>query len=190
MADIESLEWARRSAPARSRPNPKLVPPTPDADTGLAKQGELARSAPNEVLFGTFRLLLTQFLLMENDEPVPLGSRALEILIVLLERPGDLIGKQELMARVWPDVFVGPANLTVHISALRRRLRDGRDGNRFIINIPGRGYRFVAPVLVGRHEAPRAVVGLGGRQRTCPPNRSAPDMRVQPGTSIERRKDR
>ena len=100
-----------------------------------------------EVSFGPFRLLPTQFLLLEGDKPVPLGSRALEILIVLLERPGELISKQELMDRVWPDVFVGLANLTVHISALRRTLRDGRDGNRFIINIPGRGYKFVASVV-------------------------------------------
>ena len=78
--------------------------------------------------------------LLEGDNPVRLGSRALEILIVLLERPGELISMQELMARVWPNTFVDPGNLTVHISALRRALRDGRDGNRFIINIPGRGY--------------------------------------------------
>jgi DNA-binding winged helix-turn-helix (wHTH) protein len=50
------------------------------------------------------------------------------------------------MARVWPNLFVEPSNLSVHISALRRTLRDGRDGNRFIINIPGRGYRFVASI--------------------------------------------
>ena len=48
------------------------------------------------------------------------------------------------MARVWPNIFVEPANLTVHMSALRRALRDGRDGHRFIVNIPGRGYCFVA----------------------------------------------
>ena len=52
------------------------------------------------------------------------------------------------MARVWPNIFVGPANLTVHMSALRRALRDGQDGNRFIINVPGRGYSFVADVTV------------------------------------------
>jgi len=86
--------------------------------------------------------------LLEGDKPVSLGSRALEILIVLLQRPGELVSKQELMGRVWPNVFVEPANLTVHISALRRTLRDGRDGNRFIINIPGRGYSFVASVAV------------------------------------------
>ena len=102
----------------------------------------------SEIAFGQFRLLRTQFLLLEGDKSVPLGSRALEILVALLERPGELVTKQELMDRVWPNVFVEPANLTVHISALRRALRDGRDGNRFIINIPGRGYRFVASIHV------------------------------------------
>ena len=111
-----------------------------------------ARAAATEVSFGPFRLFPTQFLLLEGDQPASLGSRALEILIVLLERPGEVITKQELMARVWPDVFVEPANLTVHISALRRMLRDGRNGNRFIINIPGRGYRFVASVDVSGDE--------------------------------------
>jgi len=107
--------------------------------------------APREIEFGPFRLLPSQYLLLEGDKPVHLGSRALEILTVLLEKPGELLAKRELMGRVWPNVFVEPANLTVHISALRRTLRDGRDGNRFIINVPGRGYSFVAPVEV-RHE--------------------------------------
>jgi DNA-binding winged helix-turn-helix (wHTH) protein len=86
----------------------------------------------------------------------------LEILTVLLERPGELVSKQELMARVWPNVFVDPANLTVHMSALRRTLRDGRDGNRFIINVPGRGYRFVASVAVARRAKPN-----GGENRAA-----------------------
>jgi len=112
------------------------------------KRAKPAGQALSEIAFGPFRLLPTQFLLLEGDKSVPLGSRALEILIALLERPGELVTKQELMDRVWPNVFVEPANLTVHISALRRALRDGRDGNRFIINIPGRGYRFVASIHV------------------------------------------
>ena len=107
--------------------------------------------AAREIAFGPFRLRPAQFLLLEGDKPVRLGSRALEILVVLLERPGELVSKEQLMGRVWPDIFVEPANLTVHISALPRMLRDGRDGNRFIINIPGRGYSFVASVtVVGR----------------------------------------
>jgi len=118
-----------------------------DTAQPLFKKGSNhADAATSEILFGPFRLLPAQFLLMEGDKPVPLGSRALELLIVLLGRPGELVSKQELMARVWPNTFVEPANLTVHISALRRTLRDGRDGNRFIINIPGRGYCFVMPI--------------------------------------------
>ena len=110
-----------------------------------------AGAAPTKISFGPFCLLPTQLLLREGDTPVPLGSRALDILIALLERRGELVSKQDLMARVWPNVFVEPANLTVHMSALRRALRDGRDGHRFIVNIPGRGYRFVASVDVSGH---------------------------------------
>jgi DNA-binding winged helix-turn-helix (wHTH) protein len=96
------------------------------------------RIAAAEISFGLIRLLTSQFLLLEGDKPVQLGSRALEILIVLLERAGEVISKQELLARVWPRILVEPASLTVHINALRRQLHDGRFGNRFIINIPTR----------------------------------------------------
>src|SRR5262245_154399 len=149
----ERLSWPQAPALAQFHPDPELHVRRDFqiADTDerfFAKRTEPTRAASTEVSFGPFRLLPTRFLLLEGDKAVPLGSRALEILTVLLERPGELVSKQELMARVWPNVFVEPANLTVHISALRRALRDGRDGNRFIINIPGRGYRFVASVAV------------------------------------------
>src|SRR5215469_14061351 len=129
----------------------------PGSDTDqllFRKRSNPSALAPPEIVFGPFRLLPTQFLLLEGDKAVPLGSRALEILTVLLERPGELVSKQELMAQVWPNVFVEPSNLTVHMSALRRTLRDGRDGNRFIINIPGRGYSFVASVAVAGRAKP------------------------------------
>lgn len=116
------------------------------------KRTELVIAGPTEISFGAFRLLPTQFLLLEGDKPVSLGSRALQILVALIERAGELVTKEELMDLVWPNVFVEPANLTVHISTLRRVLRDGREGNRFIINIPGRGYRFVASVQISMHE--------------------------------------
>jgi len=149
---FEQLHWTQTSALARFHPEPALdigrTVRRPDVRSLFTEQTGPTPAAPLEVSFGPFRLLPTQFLLLEGDEPVPLGSRALEILIVLLECPGELVSKQELMARVWPNVFVEPANLTVHISALRRMLRDGQNGNRFIINIPGRGYSFVAPVVV------------------------------------------
>ena len=137
------------------RPDDRRAVQTPDTDKPFfATRTQQSRAAPTEVSFGPFRLLPTQFLLLEDEKPVSLGSRALEILMVLLERPGELVSKQELMARVWPNVFVEPANLTVHMSALRRTLRDGRDGNRFIINVPGRGYSFVASVAVAGRAKP------------------------------------
>ena len=105
-------------------------------------------SAEALILFGPFRMLPKQRLLMQADKPIHLGGRAFDVLIALLERPGELVSKEELMARVWPNTFVGPANLAMHISALRRALGDGHDGNRYVVNIPGRGYRFVAPVTI------------------------------------------
>ena len=116
------------------------------------KRTESADVPPTKVSFGPFCLLPTQFLLLEGDRPVSLGSRALEILTALLERRGEPVSKQDLMSRVWPNRFVAPSNLTVQMSALRRALRDGRDGHRFIINIKGRGYCFVAAVDVSGHE--------------------------------------
>jgi DNA-binding winged helix-turn-helix (wHTH) protein len=117
---------------------------SPDIDQ--LRAGKLTDATTREISFGPFVLRPAQFLLLEGDKPVPLGSRAMDILIALLERPGELVTKQELMALVWPNLFVEPANLSVHVSALRRALRDGRDGSRFIITIPRRGYCFVAPI--------------------------------------------
>src|SRR2546426_2665529 len=125
-----------RSARGDSAPRASLTLPT--------RQNFAATS----ICFGAFCLWPVRRLLLQDNQPVRIGSRALDILIALLERPGDLVTKDELMARVWPNTFVEPANLTVHIAALRRALGDGRDGNRFLINIPGRGYCFVAPVTV------------------------------------------
>src|SRR6202790_2529543 len=98
------------------------------------------------VALGPFRLFPAQRLLLEGEAPVRLGSRALEILTALVERAGELVTKSELMARVWPDTIVDESNLKVHVSALRRALGDGQPGRRYLTNVPGRGYRFVAPV--------------------------------------------
>jgi len=99
--------------------------------------------------FGPFRLLAAQRLLLEDDTPVRLGSRAFDILAALVERAGAVVGKEELIARAWPQTFVEEANLKMQVSALRRALGDGQGGHRYVITVPGRGYNFVAPV---RHE--------------------------------------
>ena len=96
--------------------------------------------------FGTFRLSRARKLLMDGSGQVQLGSRALDLLTVLAERPGEVITKEELTALVWPDTVVEESSLRVHVAALRKALADGKAGARFVINIPGRGYSFVAPV--------------------------------------------
>jgi DNA-binding winged helix-turn-helix (wHTH) protein len=96
--------------------------------------------------FGAFDLFAPERLLKKADEPIPLGGRALDILIALAERAGEVVTHKELIERVWPDVNVEEANLRVHISAIRKALGDGRDGARYISSVAGRGYCFVAPI--------------------------------------------
>ena len=108
-------------------------------------------SGEQVLTFGPFRLLSTRRVLMEGERPLRIGSRALDILFVLVERAGDLVDKDELIARIWPNVVVEEATLRVHIAALRKILGDGRSGIRYVENMAGRGYRFVAPVT--RYEA-------------------------------------
>jgi len=102
--------------------------------------------AGKSVSFGPFRLLPAQQLLLENGQPVPIGTRALNLLVALTARPNEVLSNHELMAAVWPGTFVEDSNVRVHVGGLRRALHDGQDGNRYIVNIPGRGYSFVAPV--------------------------------------------
>ncbi|MBS7703033.1 ATP-binding protein [Chelatococcus asaccharovorans] len=85
-------------------------------------------------------------LLLRDGEPVRVGSRALDLLIALVDRAGDVVGKHELLDVVWKGVVVDEAAVRVHLASLRRALGDGRDGARYIVNIPGRGYSFVAPI--------------------------------------------
>ena len=82
-------------------------------------------------------------------EPIALGSRALDALALLAERQRQLVTKDEIMAAVWPGTAVEEGNLTVQISALRRVLDQGRAQGSCIQTVPGRGYRFVAPVTRG-----------------------------------------
>jgi DNA-binding winged helix-turn-helix (wHTH) protein len=141
-----------------------------DEDRDAAALGPQSMAAgENTLALGPFWLVSAQRLLLKGDKPVCLGGRALQILIVLLERPGESVSKEQLMGRVWPNIFVELANLTVHISALRRALRDGCNGSRFIINGPGCGYSFVAPVELRRE----ADIGADNARRRAdrPPSR-------------------
>jgi DNA-binding winged helix-turn-helix (wHTH) protein len=99
-----------------------------------------------EILFGPFQLHLGERMLRRADRPLRLGSRAREILVALVERAGEIVTKSELMQRVWPNIIVEEGTLRVHIAALRKTLEDGRSGARYVENVTGQGYRFVAPI--------------------------------------------
>jgi DNA-binding winged helix-turn-helix (wHTH) protein len=124
-------------------------------------------STEHSITFGGFRLLLPQRLLLQGNRRVRLGSRALETLVVLLEEPGALISKRRLMQRIWPGMVVAEGTLRVHVAALRKALGDGHFGIRYIENITGHGYRFVAPVTRTQVAPPgddlRAVLEWYGR---------------------------
>ncbi|WP_273821019.1 ATP-binding protein [Pseudomonas asplenii] len=96
--------------------------------------------------FGPYAFHLRQRLVLEGERPLRMGGRALDILQVLLEQAGSVVSKDELIARVWPTSVVEEINLRVHIAALRRALGDGEGGQRYIINVPQRGYSFIASV--------------------------------------------
>ena len=104
--------------------------------------------------FGSFRLMPTERTLLDDGKPLRLGNRALDILVMLIEHAGETVSKDELIARAWPDTVVDEASLRVHIAALRKVLGEGHSGDRFITNIPGRGYVFVAPAVREIADAP------------------------------------
>ena len=102
-------------------------------------------------LFAEFRFDRAGGGLFRRDEqgasaPVTIGSRALDLLAVLIDRRGEVVSKEEIMAAVWPKTAVEEHNLFVQISALRAILDRGRSGQSCIQTIAGRGYRFTAPV--------------------------------------------
>lgn len=117
---------------------------------GLGLPEPVVVPARHIISFGPFHLLLPQRLLLNAGRSIYLGGRALDILLVLVERPGEVVGKQELIARVWPDTFVVEGNLKTQVAGLRRALGDGRDGHRYLVTVHGRGYFFAAPVTLTR----------------------------------------
>jgi DNA-binding winged helix-turn-helix (wHTH) protein len=123
-------------------PLPRLI--------ALQERQPIRRSEPQSTLdgaaaleFGRFQVLLRRRRLLSEGVPIELGTRAFDLLLVLLEADGALVGKEELLSRAWPGIVVAEENLKVQISALRKALGESRD---FIRTEFGRGYRFTAAV--------------------------------------------
>jgi predicted ATPase/DNA-binding winged helix-turn-helix (wHTH) protein len=98
--------------------------------------------------FGPFELSVGNRLLTNGAKVVPLGSRAMDLLIVLVEQPNKVIGRRTLIERVWPKRGAEQVSLRVHISVLRKALGQSDPDRRYIANVPGRGYSFVVPVTL------------------------------------------
>jgi predicted ATPase/DNA-binding winged helix-turn-helix (wHTH) protein len=127
--------------------------------------GEAQVASGQVLMFGPFRLDPMQRVLHEGERPVRLGSRSLEVLLVLLERAGELVGKDEIMERVWPNAVAEDATLRVHVSALRNALGHGQNGARYVENVSGRGYRFVAAVKRFEQDNPAAAMPVAATER-------------------------
>ena len=112
--------------------------------------------------FGRFKLIPARQLLLRDGVPIPLGARALDLLTALVQRSGELVSKDELMAAAWPDVFVHESNLKVNMSSLRRSLGDMQKQPTYVATVAGRGYRFVADVQTSSvgEDADQAPVAL------------------------------
>src|SRR5260221_2638226 len=112
--------------------------------------------------FGPFELNVAERSLKKANQVIPLGGRAYDILIALLENAGEVVGKAELIARAWPDVTVEEGSLRVHLSALRKALGDGQFGNKYIASIQGQGFSLIAPVarLPADHDRGDASAGM------------------------------
>ena len=123
----------------------------PRDNLSIAGDRSSREAAEATLEFGRFRVLLRQRQLVAEGVPIELGTRALDLLLVLLDADGSLVTKDELMSRVWPGIVVAEENLKTQIFALRKALGEDRD---FIRTEFGRGYRFVT-----------AVKSTGARQR-------------------------
>src|SRR5437660_7392649 len=96
--------------------------------------------------FGSYQLDAVERVLLRDGQPVTVPPKDLETLLVLVERAGHIVEKEELLDRVWPGVFIEEGNLARHIFNLRQVLGDSPDGRKYIETVPRRGYRFVAAV--------------------------------------------
>ena len=96
--------------------------------------------------FGPFRVDPDKQVLLREGQPIAVTPKAFETLLVLVRRSREVVTKEELLKAIWPDSFVEEANLTQNIFMLRKALGDTEQERRYIVTLPGRGYRFVAPV--------------------------------------------
>ena len=150
----------------------------------------MAQGSIREYEFEGFRVEVASRRLCKADStPVELTARGFDVLLYLLQHPGEDVSKERLLEAAWPKLVVDENNLNQAITALRRALADRRDEPRYIMTVAGRGYRFVATVIAREavdepESAPRRSfkIGVADRRRDggveCDRNRDVPDLLV------------
>ncbi|MET0313513.1 MAG: winged helix-turn-helix domain-containing protein, partial [Hansschlegelia sp.] len=137
-----------------------------------------------DITFGPFRLAIGERLLTRDGATVEIGGRALDLLIALVEQPGRVLSKRDLLKRVWPDVIAEDGSLRFHVASLRRLLGDGENGARYVATHVGVGYAFVGQadrlqtVPVPREPSAAAPAVRQGRSRSGAPGDLPPRSHV------------
>jgi predicted ATPase/DNA-binding winged helix-turn-helix (wHTH) protein len=170
-SDVGPTERSMRFDSDREAAKASLVTassiPKSEIERSLGANGSRPGALANwqKLRFGRFELSIGERMLRRDGQVLPLGGRALDILIYLVDRPGEVVAKQELIDHVWSDVTVEEGSLRVHVAAIRKALGDGQFGDRYIANIKGRGYSFVGTVipLAGGAESRNAKFRHQGR---------------------------
>lgn len=121
---------------------------------------------PRSYEFGPFVLDTVQHVLLKEGEPVALTPKTYDTLLLLLENRGRLLFKEELMKALWPDSFVEESNLTQQVSMIRRALGESASDARYIVTVPGRGYRFAGEVKISRESEQRPGAGTPIQETT------------------------
>jgi predicted ATPase/DNA-binding winged helix-turn-helix (wHTH) protein len=157
-AETAALRTAAQAWEAQKGRFHRPESPPPESFLDDRPQGQLVSmetarqngAGARALLFGRFRLVLHSRELLVDGAPVSIGNRAIDVLIALIDACGELVTKDELLSRVWPNTTVEENNLQFQISTLRKALGVDRD---FIKTVCGRGYRFVAEITVERRAA-------------------------------------
>lgn len=139
---------------------------------------------PDVLEFGPFRLLVGRRELLAHGIPVTLGQRAFDVLLALVRRRGELVTKDELLAEVWPGAVVEENNLQVHVSALRKAFKSAAEGERYLLTVAGRGYRFVAPVRAASAGVAETAAAFGAADAAHAPTAPVLTNLPQPLTSL------
>ncbi|HEX3129248.1 MAG TPA: tetratricopeptide repeat protein [Thermoanaerobaculia bacterium] len=127
------------------------------SNTGVSTEKPGVSTEKRVYRFDEFSADPLRRLLLRDGAPVAVTPKSLSILLILLEKRGEVVDKDELIGRVWPDTFVTEANLTQNVSALRKALGEKANDHRYVVTMPGRGYSFVADVV----ELPEALETAG-----------------------------